>query len=121
MDEIEINKKPKQWSRKEIAAEAKLFEKAKDLSIVGLKNCLDTRRSRKSRLLWIVLVTIGFLCAIYFIVERLIHYYSYPVATELDFIAAKSLPYPKITLCNANYIKKSGAEALGRQFLIGFI
>ena len=101
------------WNNGEFVLETKLFDKAKEISVVGLKHCLNSNKGNKTRLKWILLVAFGFVVASYLIVERLVYYFTYPIATDMDFVSANTIPYPQITLCNNNFFKKSAVKELG--------
>lgn len=88
-------------------------ENADDLSVIGLKHCYDKQRPVYMRLMWVILIIVGVASAIDLIYDRAHEYFSYPVRTNLEMIAANSLDYPKITICNVNQIKKSAASEQG--------
>ena len=111
-------------SNKQVESEVKKDEKtslitylknsADDSSVVGLKHCYDTNRTRLMRGVWIFLVVFGAVLAIGLSCERIYNFFSFPVRTKIDVISEKKLAFPKITICNNVLISKSAAEKEGK-------
>ncbi|ESN94068.1 hypothetical protein HELRODRAFT_180235 [Helobdella robusta] len=96
-----------------------IFKKFKLSSLRRIKHSMDYDRSLISRIIWAILVTLAAFLAIYQIGTLLFRYLEYPTYTELDIMSLRSLKFPRITICNNNYVKKSAAESLCRRVFSG--
>ncbi|ESN94076.1 hypothetical protein HELRODRAFT_180244 [Helobdella robusta] len=67
--------------------------------------------------MWITLLLTGFSLAVYQINDRIAHYFEYPTSTEIDVVPSQNMTFPRVTICNDNYIKLSGAQELGEHNL----
>ncbi|ESN94070.1 hypothetical protein HELRODRAFT_180237 [Helobdella robusta] len=94
--------------------EANLIDAVDEISIIGFRHCVDTNRSLLNRLMWITLLLTGFSLAVYQINDRIAHYFEYPTSTEIDVVPSQNMTFPRVTICNDNFIKLSGAQALGK-------
>ena len=69
--------------------------------------------ARVRRLLWLLLVTGGFVLLVYQVVDRCLYFRSRPTTTSTHMKYSPGLMFPTITLCNENRIRRSEAESKG--------
>ena len=54
------------------------------------------------RLFWISSFTIAFGVMFYFVVSSILQHYAYPTQTNIEITLDRSMPFPAVTICNAN-------------------
>jgi hypothetical protein len=55
-----------------------------------------------NRFFWIVIFTIAFGLMLVFVVSTIVEYYSYPTQTSTEIHLDRKMPFPAVTVCNAN-------------------
>jgi hypothetical protein len=55
-----------------------------------------------NRCLWIIVFTIALGLMLYFVVSSILQYFTYPTQTSTEIYLDRKMPFPAITVCNAN-------------------
>lgn len=65
-----------------------------------------------------MLVLFGIALAIYQIADRIVYYYQYPTAININVENNAVLQFPQVTICNENVIFNDSATKMGEFFNI---
>lgn len=85
-----------------------------EVSVVGAKNLVDDSTHWTRKFVWSALLMASFCLAIYQVQQRIAFYRSYPVQTQINIVHAKQLPFPQVTICNENTVRKTPAKYYGQ-------
>lgn len=100
------------------SARSKLTNRVKgfvgEVSVIGAKNLVDNSTHWTRKFVWSVLLIASFCLAIYQVQQRIVFYRSYPVQTQINIVQAKELPFPQVTICNENTVRKTQAKYYGQ-------
>ncbi|CAO1344894.1 unnamed protein product [Diamesa hyperborea] len=87
-------------------------------TIHGLKHINDPRGTKATKIFWILVPLICFMCGISLMVTFLMRYKSNPTRINVDsnFGPIRDLTFPAIILCNTNFFTESQANVLIKTF-----
>ncbi|XP_059489263.1 pickpocket protein 28-like [Neocloeon triangulifer] len=90
-------------------------------SLHGLKYLTDERRHPVDKLYWLVAFISGLSLSYFFIVAIWSKWEENPIIVSLDTTAAiiNDIPFPAVTICNMNKMKRSAVEKLTLRFRSG--
>ncbi|XP_077984849.1 acid-sensing ion channel 2-like [Glandiceps talaboti] len=83
---------------------------AQKASISGMKYVGDKRSRIPRRCFWLLVVLTGAGVLIYQIVRCVSLYVTYPVSVDVNIRYAKDLPFPAVTICNMNLLRRKELE-----------
>ena len=78
------------------------------LSVSGTKIVLDKKAKKCRRLFWLILIASMLGVMIWQMIDRFVHYFSDPVAVNIEVIYEKYVRFPVILMCNINTATISG-------------
>ncbi|CAF1463424.1 unnamed protein product [Adineta steineri] len=55
-----------------------------------------------NRLFWIIIFTVAFGFMFFFVISSVIEYFTYPTQTTTEINLERKMPFPAVTVCNAN-------------------
>ncbi|CAD5121661.1 DgyrCDS10151 [Dimorphilus gyrociliatus] len=76
---------------------------------------MSKAKSIKRKLFWLVILFFGLAMLCWQVTDRFTKYYNYPTMTNIKVPLARKLPFPTITFCNENPIRKSMLHEAGEE------
>nr|XP_012222920.1 PREDICTED: pickpocket protein 28-like [Linepithema humile] len=116
------NEKPERPKKKKYSMLAKFLELLKQYcansSLHGLRYVGDPELSIVERIFWILSFTAAFATAVYYIWYLYQKLNSAPIIISLspEPVSLNEFPFPSVTICNMNNVKKSEAKRIERSF-----
>ncbi|XP_005111008.2 uncharacterized protein LOC101857070 [Aplysia californica] len=86
---------------------------SQNTTLHGVRFITMDRPYTVQRLLWVSLFLTCTVCMGVQIVERIVHYYSYPTSVNVHVNFNKTLAFPAITICNQNAFRATAASEQG--------
>ena len=78
-----------------------------NVELMGLQPIFDETSPIARRILWTFVVLFGVGFAVYQICSQIMLYLSYPVTVYVNISHVDQLPFPRVVICNYNYMRKS--------------
>ena len=91
-----------------------------ETTLHGLKYITETRRHSLERLFWFVIIVIAWTCGAYMIYMVMNKWKTSPVLVSFDSVQTGiyNIPFPSMTVCNMNKVRKSRVEHIDDELVI---
>ena len=76
----------------------------------GLRNVFSPNQSKLRRRMWILIMMVCITVCVYVAASAVVTYFSFPANSAIQVHYVDELPFPAVTVCNVNPVKKSYYE-----------
>jgi hypothetical protein len=112
----EIYKKEQNKMSKYELIKAKLNEFSTNTTTHGVPSCARTMRL-PIRIMWFVFIMISSAACVYFVFTTVQSYLKYEVVSQIRVIPNRPMPYPLMTICNANLFPTEYGDQFVNEYL----
>ncbi|XP_013401072.1 acid-sensing ion channel 1C-like [Lingula anatina] len=93
---------------------------ANNVSILGMKQIVNTKYSPARRLIWLAFVLTGSAFLVFHLWNRIAYYLENPASVDVRFNYNDTIPFPTLTICNNNRFNVAKLSQNGQYNLASF-